>query len=61
MIKNINERTITVKMSRRELIDTLIALQEVGRASNSKKWEALHDKLQKMLLEFDEKAERSEL
>ena len=55
-----NSRTVTVKMTRIELCDLLIAttsiaqgLEAEGHTAN--KWHTLHDKLREQLDAFDEK------
>ena len=57
---NYNSRTVTVKMSRSDLCNLLMAttsiaqtLQEEGREAS--KWGALHDKLREQLDAFDER------
>lgn len=48
-----NERTVNVKISRIELCDILIALTAISEGSYGKKWDKLHDKLEKILNDWD--------
>lgn len=48
-----NQRTVTMKLKRIEVCDPLIALTAVANDSESKKWDALHDKVKAILDEFD--------
>ena len=48
-----NERTVNVKISRIELCDILIALTAISEGGYSKKWDKLHDKLEKILDDWD--------
>lgn len=49
-----NERTVTVKLTRGELIDLTLLCGAV-QAKDAKKWDELHEKLYKQLKAFDEK------
>lgn len=56
----INQKTVTVKIKRIELCDLLIACAAVSTAvkesgETGKKWDDLHDKLEAILQDFDEK------
>lgn len=56
----INQKTVTVKIKRIELCDLLIACTAVSTAvkesgETGKKWDDLHDKLEAILQDFDEK------
>lgn len=57
MDKPKNFRTVTVKMTRRELVDLLIACSAVadskGADAAPNKWHKLHDKLREQLALFD--------
>lgn len=48
-----NERTMTLKLKRIEVIDILMALTFTEEESEAKKWGDLHDKIMKMLDDFD--------
>ena len=55
-----NSRTVTVKMSRIDLYDHLIATTSIAQTLKNegrptRKWDALHDKLREQLDAFDEK------
>lgn len=55
MDKPNNSRTVTVKITRRELIDLLIACNAVAYHADPapNKWHKLHDKLREQLALFD--------
>ena len=53
-----NHRTITLKLSRHEVCDLLIALAAAKDASNAKRWEELHDKIRSMLADFDKELDK---
>ena len=56
MIKNRNERTVTVKISRFELCDMLMALTALDEQYESRtRFKDLHDKLRSQLDDFDKK------
>ena len=60
MYLNYNSKTVTVKISRRELCDILIATTSIANSlkdegHTARKWESLHDKLKEQLAAFDEK------
>lgn len=48
-----NERTMTLKLKRIEVIDILMALTYTEEESEAEKWGKLHDKIMKMLDDFD--------
>lgn len=48
-----NERTMTLKIRRRDVCDLILACMACGELSGAEKWEQLHDKLLGMLDEFD--------
>lgn len=53
-----NKRTVNLKLTRSEVCALLLACTEVEYASDESdayKWEALHDKIQAILNDFDEK------
>ena len=50
-----NERTMTVKLSRIEVCDLLLACSAAEEGTDAKKWSALHDKLLNQLEAFDSK------
>lgn len=51
----LNQRTITLKLTRIEVIDLMIACTAVSEASDAKKWNKLHDKLEEYIDALDEK------
>ena len=52
----LNGRTVTVKIKRIELCDLLLACTALSDATeNTKKWDDLHEKLKKILDDFDAK------
>lgn len=52
----LNSRTVTVKIKRIELCDLLLACTALSDATEStKKWNDLHEKLKKILDDFDAK------
>lgn len=55
MDKPKNFRTVTVKITRRELVDLLIACNACSENVNdpANKWNKLHDKLREQLALFD--------
>lgn len=55
MIENRNQKTMTVKITRRDMCDILLALTALSIESNNKKWDILHDKLKEELVAFDKK------
>lgn len=57
MIKTINDKTVTVKLTRGELCRLLVATASLSRESDS--WKRLHDKLREQLDAFDKKLEVS--
>jgi hypothetical protein len=50
-----NSRTVTVKITRRELVDLLVACATCSENVNdpANKWNKLHDKLREQLALFD--------
>lgn len=55
-----NQRTVTLKISRLELCDLLIATTSIANSlekdgHTARKWRSLHDKLQEQLTAFDKK------
>lgn len=55
MDKPNNSRTVTVKITRRELVDLLVVLTACSENVNdpANKWNKLHDKLREQLALFD--------
>lgn len=53
-----NQKTVTVKITRHELCDLLIATQALE--DHAEKWAALHDKLLAQLEAFDAKLDEAE-
>lgn len=51
---NNNERTVTVRIQRRELIDLMLACAAIAEETEAGKWTALHGKLSEILNKFDE-------
>lgn len=51
----LNQRTITLKLTRIEVIDLMIACTAVSEASDAEKWNMLHDKLKEYVDALDEK------
>lgn len=57
MEKMLNERIVTLKLTRIDVCDLLLACTALDTATDSDnhKWEQLHDKLNGILDEFDKK------
>ena len=55
----LNEKTVTVKMMRRDLCDLILACTAIDQATdeNTTKWAKLHDQLKDILDDFDSKQE----
>ena len=53
-----NHRTMTLKLSRHEVCDLLIALVATKDASNAEHWSELHDKIKSMLADFDKELDK---
>ena len=51
---------MTLKLSRHEVCDLLIALAAAKDASNAKRWEELHDRIRSMLADFDKELDKEE-
>ena len=49
---------MTLKLSRHDVYDLLIALAAAKDASNAKRWEELHDRIRSMLADFDKKLDK---
>lgn len=60
---SLNQRTVTVKISRIELCDLLLACTSAQYQANDggEKWKRLHDKLKSQLDDFDKKIEEKEV
>lgn len=56
MIK-LNNRTVTLKMTRGEVCDLLIACNTMPAVVESDKWKKIHDKMREQLDAFDAKLE----
>lgn len=59
-IDSVNGRTMTLRITRGEVIDLLLAVDAVTEELEAdfqrhKKWDLLHAKLERQLQEFDEK------
>ena len=48
-----NEKTVTMKLTRADVCDLLIALNYTSEGSNAEKWDKLHDKVRGLLDEWD--------
>lgn len=57
MKKTLNERTVNLEITRIDLCDLLLACTalDVATDENTQKWAKLHDKLKKILDDFDGK------
>ena len=58
----LNQKTISLKLKRIDVCDLMLACLAVSDAmkqdgQTAEKWDALHDKLEKIINEFDEKQE----
>lgn len=55
----LNQRTVTLKLTRSEVCDLLIACTAIDRSTNddNTKWSTLHDHIKLILDAFDEKLE----
>ena len=58
----LNQRTVTLKLKRRDVIDLLVACAACGEATLAggevaRKWDYLHAVIQQQLTAFDEKQE----
>lgn len=52
-----NERTIKTNFKRIDLCDLMIACTMLEIETGAKKWSALHDKIEKIISEFDKEHE----
>ena len=50
-----NEKTVTLKLKRIDVVDLLIATTTLTYDTKAEKWGLLHDKLREILDDFDEK------
>lgn len=50
-----NQKTLQIRIKRRELVDLLLALNEMSATEPGNKWSELHDKLREQLDAFDRK------
>lgn len=55
MMETINQKTVTLKLKRIDLCNLLLATTVLKGRSDAQKWRDLHDKLQQILHDFDEK------
>lgn len=55
-----NHRTMSLKLSRHDVCDLLLALTAVKESSNANHWSELHDKIKIMLADFDEELDKEE-
>lgn len=58
----LNQRTVTLKLKRRDVVDLLVACAACGESAlkggeTCRKWDYLHAVLQQQLIAFDEKQE----
>lgn len=51
----LNQRTVTVKITRSELISLMLACTSLSQGENRERWKELHAKLKVILDDFDEK------
>lgn len=54
-MKTLNEKTVTLKLERRDICNLLIATTLLKHETKAEKWGLLHDKLKAILEDFDEK------
>lgn len=52
-MKTLNQKTMTVKLSRRDVCELMIACAWAARDGGSAKWKKLHDILREQIDEFD--------
>ena len=50
-----NGKTVTLKLRRIDVVDLMVATTVLKNATKAEKWEVLHEKLQEILDDFDEK------
>lgn len=50
-----NQKEMTLKLTRIEVCDLLLACTAVAQETEAAKWSELHDKIMQMLDKFDEK------
>ena len=50
-----NEKTVTLKLKRRDVCNLLLATTALSEGENREHWRVLHDKLKEILDDFDEK------
>lgn len=55
-----NLKTVTVKVTRHELIDLCLACSVIAAETEAGKWTALYSKLEEQLRDFDEKQKQKE-
>ena len=49
-----NQKTVTLNLKRIDLCDLLLACTLISAQSNAQKWDKLHDKLEQIIIDFDE-------
>ena len=54
-MKTLNEKTMTLKLKRRDVCDLLLAATIIANGSKATKWRKIHDTLKQALEEFDKK------
>lgn len=55
-----NQKTVTLKLRRIDLCDLLLACTLISAESDAEKWDKLHDKLEQIIIDFDEKNFKAE-
>jgi hypothetical protein len=50
-----NEKTVTLKLKRIDVCNLLIACTALSDGEHREHWKLLHDKLEQILVDFDEK------
>ena len=53
----LNERTVTVRLKRRDLCDLMSACTVLSEYCDSNRWEELHNQLKAIIEDFDHKQE----
>ncbi len=56
-----NQKNVTLKLTRIELCDLLIACNTCADLSNAEKWAKLHDKIDNIISEFDKENLKEEV
>lgn len=55
-----NNRTMTLKLTRRDVCDILIALTATKEANDGQRWDEVHAKVKLALTEFDKKLDKED-